>query len=242
MMARRKKEGLSDKHIKVLQVLESYTDKNGYPPTIREICDRASLSSTSVANYYLERLEEKGYIERDRGVSRGLRVAKSYAEPVVGQVKESVEAIKESVEELLTIPRLGRIVASEPIPLPTSDFAAYDPESSSISIARSTIPRSEQRSSNLFALEVSGDSMIDAMVNDGDVVIMKPAQEAHNGEMVAVWLEGKDETTLKYFYKEGDRVRLQPANPTMKPIYVDDPRNVRIQGKVVMVVRQLDVL
>ena len=83
--------------------------------------------------------------------------------------------------------------------------------------------------------------MIDAMVNDGDVVIMKPAHEAHNGEMVAVWLEGKDETTLKYFYNEGSRVRLQPANPTMDPIFIDDPSSVRIQGKVVMVVRQLDV-
>jgi repressor LexA len=237
MMARRKKEGLSDKHIKVLQVLESYTEKNGYPPTIREICDRASLSSTSVANYYLERLEEKGYIERDRGVSRGLRVTKSYGQ----QIKETINAIAESVDELISIPLMGRIVASEPIPLPTSDFNYYDPESASINIAKSNLSAKDQTRSNLFALEVRGDSMIDAMVNDGDVVIMKPAHEAHNGDMVAVWLEDKDETTLKYFYKEGSRVRLQPANPTMDPIFVDNPSNLRIQGKVVMVVRQLDV-
>jgi len=237
MMARQKKEGLSDKHIKVLQVLESYTEKNGYPPTIREICDRASLSSTSVANYYLERLEEKGYIERDRGVSRGLRVAKSYGQ----QIKDTINTITDSVDELIAIPLMGRIVASEPIPLPTSDFSVYDAESASINIAKSTLSAQDQARSNLFALEVRGDSMIDAMVNDGDVVIMKPAHEAHNGEMVAVWLEGKDETTLKYFYNEGSRVRLQPANPTMDPIFVDDPKNLRIQGKVVMVVRQLDV-
>jgi repressor LexA len=237
MMARQKKEGLSDKHIKVLQVLESYTEKNGYPPTIREICDRASLSSTSVANYYLERLEEKGYIERDRGVSRGLRVTKSYGQ----QIKETINAIAENIDELISIPLMGRIVASEPIPLPTSDFNYYDPESTSINIAKSNLSAKDQTRSNLFALEVRGDSMIDAMVNDGDVVIMKPAHEAHNGDMVAVWLEGKDETTLKYFYKEGSRVRLQPANPTMDPIYVDNPGNLRIQGKVVMVVRQLDV-
>ena len=237
MMARRKKEGLSDKHIKVLQVLESYTEKNGYPPTIREICDRASLSSTSVANYYLERLEEKGYIERDRGVSRGLRVTKSYGQ----QIKETINAIAENIDELISIPLMGRIVASEPIPLPTSDFNYYDPESASINIAKSNLSAKDQTRSNLFALEVRGDSMIDAMVNDGDVVIMKPAHEAHNGDMVAVWLEDKDETTLKYFYKEGSRVRLQPANPTMDPIFVDNPSNLRIQGKVVMVVRQLDV-
>jgi repressor LexA len=81
--------------------------------------------------------------------------------------------------------------------------------------------------------------MIDAMVNDGDIVIMRPAHEAHNGEMVAIWLNDKDETTLKYFYLENGRVRLQPANPTMKPIFVEDPSTVEIQGKVVMVIRQV---
>lgn len=84
--------------------------------------------------------------------------------------------------------------------------------------------------------------MIDAMINDGDIVIMKPAVEARNGEMVAVWLDNKDETTLKYFYNENGRVRLQPANPTMDPIIVEDPRSVRIQGKVVMVIRQVSGL
>ena len=82
--------------------------------------------------------------------------------------------------------------------------------------------------------------MIDAMVNDGDIVIMKRTQDARNGEMVAVWLTDKDETTLKYFYRENGKVRLQPANPTMKPIYIDDPSTVKIQGKVVMVMRQLE--
>ncbi len=197
MMARKKKEGLSDKHVKVLQVLETFTEKNGYPPTIREICDRAKLSSTSVANYYLERLEEKGYIERDRGVSRGLRVVKSFT-----------DQIKEALDELLTIPLVGRIVASEPVPMPTSDFNPYDSESGSINIAKSMLPAQDVRQGNLFALEVSGDSMIDAMVNHGDVVIMQPATEVRNGEMVAVWLNDKDETTLKYFYDEGNRVRL----------------------------------
>jgi repressor LexA len=236
MMARRKKEGLSEKHIKVLQVLETYTAKNGYPPTIREICDRANLSSTSVANYYLERLEEKGYIQRDRGVSRGLRVAKSIAKEAGTQIKGAVEA----VDELLSIPMLGRIVASEPVPLPTSDFNPFDSESSSINVAKSLLPAQDVRRGNLFALEVSGDSMIDAMVNDGDVVIMQPATDVRNGEMVAVWLNDNDETTLKYFYKEGDRVRLQPANPTMDPIFINDPSTVEIHGKVVMVVRQVD--
>ena len=81
--------------------------------------------------------------------------------------------------------------------------------------------------------------MIDAMVNDGDIVILRPAQEANNGEMVAVWLDDRDETTLKYFYREPDRIRLQPANRTMQPIIVNDPAHLRIMGKVVMVIRQV---
>ena len=81
--------------------------------------------------------------------------------------------------------------------------------------------------------------MIDAMVNNGDIVIMKRAQEAKNGEMVAVWLDDKDQTTLKYFYKESSRIRLQPANPNMGPIYIENPSSLRIMGKVVMVIRQM---
>ena len=81
--------------------------------------------------------------------------------------------------------------------------------------------------------------MIDAMVNDGDIVIMKRTQQAKNGEMVAVWLDDKDQTTLKYFYKETSGIRLQPANPNMDPIYVENPASLRIMGKVVMVIRQM---
>jgi len=107
-------------------------------------------------------------------------------------------------------------------------------------IARSLLP-SKEKGNDLYALEVQGDSMIDAMVNDGDIVIMKTAQgkETRNGEMVAVWLDNNDETTLKYYYQEKNRIRLQPANPTMAPIYIDNPQQVRVLGKVVMVIRQI---
>ena len=98
----------------------------------------------------------------------------------------------------------------------------------------------KEKGKELFALEVQGDSMVDAMVNDGDIVVMKRAQDATNGEMVAVWLTDRDETTLKYFYKENGRIRLQPANPTMQPIFVDNPRAVQVQGKVLMVIRQME--
>jgi repressor LexA len=92
---------------------------------------------------------------------------------------------------------------------------------------------------DLFALHVQGDSMIDALVNDGDIVIMRQARRVENGEMAAVWLPEREETTLKRVYWEGNRVRLQPANPTMGPIYVNDPSKVEVQGKVVMVIRRV---
>jgi len=241
MMARKKQKGLSDRHRRILEVLDSYTEQYGYPPSIREICKRANISSTSVANYYLDRLEELGYIERDRQVARGVRVVKLPPEipSVVEKVQGAVQAVKQTMEEMLSIPVVGRIVASNPVPVPGSDFSYYDAEAA-VNIARSMLPVRDSGLDDLFALEVDGDSMIDAMVNDGDIVIMRRTQEARNGEMVAVWLTDKDETTLKYFYRENGKVRLQPANPTMQPIYVEDPSTIQIQGKVVMVMRQLE--
>jgi repressor LexA len=236
MMARKKQKGLSDKHKRILDVLERYTDQHGYPPSIREMCSRANISSTSVANYYLDRLEEQGYIERDRRVSRGVRVIKSYSEPgVIEKAEEMVGTVGQALRDLIRVPLVGQIVASEPV----TSFT--DQPTTMIDVARSLLPT--QRDDELFALTVSGDSMIDAMVNDGDIVIMRPLQgSVKNGEMVAVWLNDKDETTLKYFYRENGHVRLQPANPTMAPIIIEDPSTVEIQGQVVMVVRQLDTV
>ncbi len=231
----RKKEGLGPRHKKILQVLEKFANQNGYPPSIREIGTAAEISSTSVVNYYLEQLAEMGYIERDRNISRGVRLLKSFSDGVSQQVKRTAENVQAAVEDLIRVPRLGRIGASLPMPNLSSDFM-YDSDNM-IEVARSMVPRRDEK--DLFALEVQGDSMIDAMVHDGDIVIMKRATEARNGDMVAVWLEDKDETTLKYFFRENNRVRLQPANPTMGPIYVEDPGSLRVQGKVVMVIRQV---
>ena len=236
-MPRKRRKGLSERQKKIMEVLEHFQDQYGYPPSIREICDLANISSTSVVNYYLEQLEEMGYIERDRRVSRGVRLLRTLADgaaSVAAPVKQAAQA----VSEMLQIPLLGRIAAGELMPVPSSDFSLFDPESK-VDVARSLLPARE-RGDDLFALEVQGDSMIDAMVNDGDIVIMKHAQEARNGEMVAIWLNDRDETTLKYFYLENGKVRLQPANPTMKPIIVDDPSIVEIKGKVVMVIRQVE--
>jgi repressor LexA len=183
-----------------------------------------------------------GHIDRSGHVSRGIRMLKPLDETsqsITQQVGKAIQGVAEKVQDMLRVPVVGRIVASQPAPVPASDFSYMDAENV-LDIARSMLP-SKEKAENLYALEVQGDSMIDAMVNDGDYVIMRPTQTARNGEMVAVWLNG-DETTLKYFYLENGRVRLQPANPTMKPIYIDDPSSVQIQGKVVMVVRRVNTL
>ncbi len=228
MMARRRRKGLSERQQRILEFIDSFQKNNGYPPSIREIRDHTRITSTSVVNYYLVQLQEMGYIERDDHVSRGIRL--------VQPISRAINGIGQAVSEMLQIPILGRIVAGSPVPVPSSDFSYFDAESM-VDVASSLLPSGESNS-RLYALEVQGDSMIDAMIYNGDIVIMKPAQEAHNGEMVAVWLRDKEETTLKYFYRENGQVRLQPANPNMQPIY-QDASNVEIQGKVVMVIRQV---
>ena len=221
MMARKSK-GLKERHKKILAFLREYQDREGYPPTIREIGEETGISSTSVVNYYLDQLEKMGKIERQRKISRGVKLANPTP-----------------MGEMFKIPVAGRIVAGEPIPVPASDFSYYDVDTS-VDIASTLLPSSE-KSDELFALEVEGESMIDAMVNDGDIVIMKPTGGvANNGDMVAVWLPERDETTLKYYYKEKDGYRLQPANPTMDPIIVRKDEPLEIKGKVVMVVRQME--
>ncbi len=234
MMARRS-EGLGERPRKILKFLGEYQDKHGYSPSIREIGKHINVESTSLVDYYLNQLEEKGFIDRTDRVSRSIRILKSPVESESG-VTRAVRAVRETVEDMLKVPLVGRIGASLPVPMPPMQGESFfDPEHA-VEISRTLLPR--DKANEFFALEVDGVSMIDAMVNDGDIVIMKRANTANNGEMVAVWLEDTDETTLKYFYKEGSRVRLQPANPTMSPIFIDDPKRVRIQGKVVMVVRQ----
>ncbi|MBA4380060.1 MAG: repressor LexA [Anaerolinea sp.] len=234
----RTRRGLTERHHNILHYLDKRLSEHGYPPSIREIGEATGISSTSVVTYYLKQLAELGLIERDPKFSRAVRLIKEPELSVPQRVAEAVQNVVAVADELLSIPIVGRIFASAPVPVPPSDFNYYDAESS-INIARSLLPRRE-KGTELFALEVQGDSMIDALVNDGDIVVMKHAEQANNGEMVAVWLEDKDETTLKYFFREKDRVRLQPANPTMQPIYVDNPKAVKIQGKVVVVIRKVE--
>ncbi|MCX7682728.1 MAG: transcriptional repressor LexA [Anaerolineae bacterium] len=219
MHARFQSDSLSEKQREILAFIREYVEENGYAPSIREIALSVGISSTSVVSYNLRRLEELGYLSRDRMVSRGLKLLSALASPS---------------KQVVQIPLLGRIVAGAPIPVPASDFPLMGDEV--IELTRDLIGDP----AGLYALQVEGDSMIDALVHDGDIVIMRHQQRVENGELAAVWLKDREEVTLKRFYLEEGRVRLQPANPAMKPIYVDDPRLVEVQGKVVMVIRRLE--
>lgn len=237
-MARRT-EGLGERHRRIMEYLTVFQDKNGYSPSIRQIGENIGVKSTSLVDYYLNFLQEMGYIIRDDHVSRSIRILKPvYSNPAIPtRAAHLKNEISLGVNDWFNIPIWGRIVASAPLPMPTSDLGYFDSETS-IEIARSMLPARE-KAEELFALEVDGDSMIDAMVNDGDIVVMKKSIDANNGEMVAVWLDDENATTLKYFFRENDRIRLQPANPTMKAIMVNNPKSLRIMGKVVLVIRQM---
>ena len=207
---------LSERQQAILKFIDEFIGDHGYPPTIREIGKACAISSTSVVNYNLNKLERDGLLLRDREISRGLRLV-----------------LPSPTGNLVRVPLVGRIVAGEPVPIPDDDSPFGEDEA--IELTRDIVAPHD----DLFALQVSGDSMVDAMINDGDIVIMRPHHNVQDGDMVAVWLADKEETTLKRIYRDGDRVRLQPANPTMQPIYIDDPSNVQIQGRVIAVVRQV---
>ena len=208
---------LSERQRNIINYIRDFSHEKGYPPTIREIGLHAGISSTSVVNYNLNKLEKDGYLTRDLKVSRGVRLAGTPSAKLLG--------------DLVSIPVAGFIFASSPVMIGNTPQTAADEV---IELTRDIV----RDTGDLFALRVKGDSMIDAMVNDGDIVVMKKAERARNGDMVAVWLSDREETTLKHFYLEGNKVRLQPANPTMQPIMVD-PAKVQIQGKVVLVLRQM---
>lgn len=212
---------LSDRQREMLVFIGKFTQEKGYPPTIRQIGEAVSISSTSVVNYNLNKLEKDGYLTRDLKVSRGVRLV------------DAPGSKGARPGSLVTVPIAGFIFASQPVLVGDTPQTASD---EAIEITRDLV----KDASDLFALRVKGDSMIDAMVNDGDIVVMKKVERARNGEMVAVWLNDRNETTLKHFYLENGRVRLQPANPTLQPILIDDPSTVEVQGKVVLVLRQLN--
>ncbi len=210
---------LSPRQERMLAFIHEYHDDHSYMPSVREIQSACDISSTSVVDYNLRLLERDGHVRRSPDISRGLELVGVEASPG---------------EDLIEVPVIGTIAAGTPIPVPEAEgWPAEDSER--ISLPPELTPR---QSDNLFALRVKGYSMIDALITDGDLVIMQPTAEVRNGEMVAAWLRLEEEATLKRFYIEGDRVRLQPENTQMDPIYVA-AENVQVHGRVVGVIRRM---
>ena len=199
----------------ILTFIEDFSDSHSYPPTIREIQEGLGISSTSVVDYNLKVLEQRDEIHRNRNISRGIELANR----PLGR------------SNIIQIPIVGQIAAGQPISVP-GDIGpgAFD---EMVEIGPEMLGAHRD---GLFALRVKGHSMVDALINDGDVVILKEQRVCENGETVAVWLIDEEETTLKRFYLEGDQVRLQPENVTMDPIFTPS-KNVEIQGKLVSVIR-----
>lgn len=209
---------LSDKQDRIIKFLNRFISENGYPPAIRDIQAACKISSTSVVDYNLNILEKEGYIRRHAEVSRGITLIKDTPVP----------------ESVVSVPVIGLIAAGEPIPVPTPDVWDVAAASETMEIPRELAGNRD----GVYALRVKGMSMVDALINDGDVVLMQHVNSVENGEMAAVWLKNDKEATLKKVYVETERVRLQPANSEMRPIYADHD-NIEIQGKVIAVIRQL---
>ena len=208
---------LSRRQRMILEFIESFLIENDYPPTIRDIQRELDISSTSVVDYNLKILEGRNLIRRNRNISRGIEL--------VNRPGMSRNVVR--------IPVIGQIAAGLPIPVPGDLEGAEHNET--IELGHDLFNDNPR---DVFALRVKGLSMVDALINDGDIVLLRQQATCENGETVAVWLKDERETTLKKFYHEGNQVRLQPANATMEPIYTH-PGNVEIQGKLVTVIRPM---
>lgn len=190
----------------ILDVIRSFTAEHGYPPSVREIGERVGLSSSSTIHAHLKALERRGMISRDPTKPRAMRS---------GALSSSHEAV--------VMPILGRVAAGVPI-------TAQEDVEGEFLLSAGFVPRA----SDAFMLRVQGDSMVEAAILDGDLILVRPQRNAENGEIVVAMLEG--EATVKRFYREAGRVRLQPENRSMAPIYASD---VEIIGRVEAVVRRL---
>jgi repressor LexA len=209
---------LSNKQRRIIGYISRFISDRGYPPSIRDIQAGCNISSTSVVDYNLNILERHGYIRRHAEVSRGIALLTQAANSV----------------PMVPVPVIGLIAAGEPIPVPTPDTWDVAAASETMEVPRELTRDKE----DIYALRVRGMSMVDALINDGDIVLMQHVNAVENGEMAAVWLRAEKEATLKKVYVESDRVRLQPANSQMKPLY-SAPENVEIQGRVIAVIRQV---
>jgi len=199
---------VSHKQKEMLAFIENFVGENGYPPTHEEIRTGLNISTKSLVNYHLEALESAALLSRSPNTPRGIRLM--------------------SEREPFSVPLAGNLTTS---PLANSNDIN---EQAVIELTCDIVSNTR----NLYAFKVQGDSMLDALVNDGDIVIIQRQNQAKNGDLVAVRLLEQNRTTLKHYYRENGHVRLQPANPTLKPVLVK-PNAVQVEGKVMAIVRQV---
>ena len=197
---------------KMMEIIKDYINENGYPPSMREIKKSMNFKSISTVSYYLDKLQAEGLIKKGSNRNRALEVVGSKTSYIEDELAKP---------ELVTIPVLGTITAGFPV-LAVQTCEEYFMVSPNLF-----------KGEDLFMLNVSGESMINAGIYDGDKVVVRKQSTATNGEIVAAMLDGM--ATVKRFYKENGRFRLQPENDTMSPIYTDD---VIVLGKVIGLVRK----
>ena len=207
-----RKPGISHTRQRILKFIQDFVDERGYAPTVRDILKGCSLSSTAVVQHHLNILDREGHIDRDPKVFRSIQLP--------------------GRQNIVRVPLLGSIAAGEPIPVPTSDTWKTE--------AAETLELTEEltQGKEVYALKVKGLSMVDALIDDGDIVLMQPTSAADDGDMIAAWLKERQEITLKRLFRERQRIRLQPANSQMEPLYVA-PEDIEVQGRVIGVVRKL---
>ena len=222
-MPRKKSLELGKREKDILIYIEKQIKENGYPPSVREIGKSVGLSSTATVHGYLTKLEEKGYIKKENQKGRALRLVKGNKSEDKNQTKIKEETKNAYTNrEMVEVPIVGKITAGEPI-LAVENITDTFP-----------IPLDFVGNAESFMLVVSGESMINAGIFDGDYILVKKQNVARNGDIVVALIE--DEATVKTFYKEKDHIRLQPENDAMNPIIVS---NCEILGKVSGVFRKL---
>jgi repressor LexA len=206
---------------KILDVIAATIRARGYPPSVREIAKAVGLASTSAVHHHLQILEREGYLERGAAQSRAIRLTPTAALRLGLAAELTPQAIP---TESHSLPVIGEIAAGGPI-------EAYQDASETLAVPDILAPAGDA-----YVLRVRGDSMIEAHIADGDFVVIRPQETARDGDIVVAQVE-ENAVTLKRFYREKDRVRLQPANPAYPPQFYP---SVRIQGKLIGVIRRLD--
>ena len=207
---------LTEKQQQILDFISAKIEEQGYPPSVREICSAVGLKSTSTVHGYLDRLQKKGFIQKDASKTRAIRITNDSRVKKFSSIKPS------PVKEMIEVPIIGRVTAGQPI-LAVENIEDTFP-----------LPMEFAKNKDLFMLRVNGDSMVNAGILDNDFVIVEQTNTAKNGDIVVALIE--DEATVKRFFKEKGHFRLQPENDYMEPIIV---KELSILGKVVGVFRKL---